>query len=78
MYSIWKGDDNMSLINFLAEGDTATHRICGTCGTKKPLNAFYKDGKDRQGKMRYRRDCKECYKKTRMIELTKKGAKQDE
>ena len=78
LYSIKEGDDSMSLINFLAEGDTDTHRICGTCGAKKPLDAFYKDGKDRHGKMRYRRDCKECYKKTRMMDMARKGATQDE
>lgn len=53
---------------FVASKDTSTHRVCGTCGELKPLDMFYKDGKDGQGNVRYRRDCKECYKKTRFQE----------
>ena len=51
---------------FVSEQDTDTHRICGTCGERKPVEEFYKDGKDSKGKPRYRRDCKDCYKITRM------------
>ena len=68
----------MSLNAFLSDSDTATHRICGMCGEKKPLSHFYKHGKARIGRMKYRRECKECYKKTRMLELTRKGVIQDE
>ena len=57
---------------FVSERDTATERVCGTCGELKPVECFYRDGKDRNGKIRYRRDCKECYKQTRM---TEKGVK---
>ena len=53
---------------YIGDQDTDTHRICGSCGELKPVDAFYKDGKDRDGKIRYRRDCRECYKKTRMME----------
>lgn len=53
---------------YIGDQDTDTHRICGSCGELKPVEAFYKDGKDRDGKIRYRRDCRECYKKTRMME----------
>ena len=53
---------------YIGDKDTDTHRICGTCGELKSVDAFYKDGKDRDGKIRYRRDCRECYKKTRMME----------
>ena len=63
---------------FVATNDTDTHRVCGSCGQLKPVEAFYKDGKDKHGKMRYRRDCKECYKITRMHEAelkSKKGRK---
>ena len=63
---------------FIAEQDTETHRVCGTCGTLKPVEEFYKDGRYSNGKTRYRRDCKECYKTTRFLESTakqKKGGK---
>lgn len=62
---------------FIADKDTETHRVCGTCGELKPVEAFYRDGKDSQGKPRYRRDCKECYKKARVLESIrkKKGGK---
>lgn len=36
-------------------------RICGLCGERKPIDAFYKNGKGPSGKPRYRRDCKACY-----------------
>lgn len=62
---------------FIASKDTDTHRICGTCGDPKPLEDFYKDGKDSHGNVRYRRDCRECYKKTRMQENKMKGGKQN-
>lgn len=57
---------------FIASSDTDTHRVCGTCGQLKPVDEFYKDGKAPEGKVRYRRDCKECYKKTRMQEYKAK------
>lgn len=51
---------------FISNQDTDTHRVCGTCGKVKPLEAFYRDGKTVDGIERYRRDCKVCYKKTRI------------
>lgn len=57
---------------FIADNDTDTERVCGTCGEKKPVECFYRDGKDHRGKIRYRRDCKDCYKKTRMTETGRK------
>lgn len=60
---------------FVASKDTDTHRVCGTCNELKPLAYFYKDGKDSQGNARYRRDCKDCYKKTRHQEAKMKGGK---
>ena len=57
---------------FIGDKDTATHRVCGTCGELKPLEDFYKDGKDKNGNVRYRRDCKECYKSIRIIEAKMK------
>lgn len=63
---------------FIAKNDTATHRVCGTCGQLKPIGAFYKDGKTPDGKTRYRRDCKDCYKKSRIQEArAKKGGQKD-
>lgn len=53
---------------FVATKDTDTHRVCGTCGKLKPIEEFYKDGKDKHGKPKYRRDCKDCYKATRIRE----------
>lgn len=53
---------------FVATQDTDTHRMCGTCNKIKPVEEFYKDGRDKDGKPRYRRDCKDCYKVTRMRE----------
>lgn len=60
---------------YIGEHDTDTHRVCGTCGLLKPVEEFYKDGKDRSGKTRYRRDCRECYKKQRLLETKRKKGK---
>ena len=62
---------------FVALNDSDTHRTCGTCGKTKEFDQFYKDGKDSHGRVRYRRDCKDCYKRTRMLEanMKKKGGK---
>lgn len=60
---------------FVSDKDTETHRVCGTCGELKPVEDFYKDGKDNHGNIKYRRDCKECYKVTRVHELEMKGRK---
>ena len=57
------GEDIAALI---AIGDTPTTRVCGACGETKPLEAFYKDGKNSKGIIKYRRDCKDCYKATRV------------
>ena len=57
---------------FIASRDTDTHRVCGTCGELKPVECFYRDGKDHNGKIRYRRDCRDCYKKTRLEEARRK------
>lgn len=48
--------------------DADDERTCGTCLERKHVNHFYRDGKDRDGNYRYRRDCKECYRKTRLSE----------
>lgn len=58
---------------FIASQDTADHRVCGTCGDLKPIEEFYKDGTDKEGSPKYRRDCKSCYKKTRFLETKMKN-----
>lgn len=60
---------------FIGSRDTDTHRVCGTCGELKPVGAFYKDGRDSHGNVRYRRDCRECYKKQRILDAERKKAK---
>lgn len=62
---------------FIASQDTDTHRTCSMCGELKPLDQFYKDGKDSQGNARYRRDCKECYGTTREQERAAKKRKKE-
>lgn len=52
----------------LSTKDTKTERVCGTCNELKPVDQFYKDGLNSKGEVRYRRDCKTCYKKTRFTE----------
>jgi hypothetical protein len=63
--------------NFV-EPDSDTERTCGTCGKHKPFSEFYKDGFDRHGKPKFRRDCKECYRIQRLHDrnLKKKAVKQ--
>lgn len=60
-------------IEYIGDHDTETHRVCGACMKLKPVSEFYKDGKDSNGNTRYRRDCKGCYKKTRVVEARMKG-----
>lgn len=60
---------------FVSDKDTETHRVCGTCNELKPVEDFYKDGKDSHGNIKYRRDCKECYKVTRIREAEMKRRK---
>jgi hypothetical protein len=55
-------------MEYLSDKDTATQRVCGTCGKLLPLSDFYKDGKTAEGDIKYRRDCKNCYKDTRVNE----------
>lgn len=55
--------------------DTDTERECGTCGQVKPLSDFYKDGTTSTGQTKYRRDCKDCYKRTRMQTIKQRSGK---
>lgn len=45
-------------------------RLCYSCDKELPLDKFFKDGFYKDGSQRYRRDCKDCYKKVR--QATKK------
>lgn len=61
--------------DFIGSRDTATHRVCSCCGELKPVTEFYKDGKDGHGNVRYRRDCKDCYKNQRRLDAKRKEGK---
>ena len=56
----------------LIKPDTETTRTCGCCLQPLPPASFYTDGKDRDGNIKYRRDCKDCYKTTRNKEARAK------
>jgi len=58
---------------FVTQEDSDTHRVCGTCAVLKELSEFYRDGTDGNGKTKYRRDCKLCYKTTRMQSAKQKA-----
>lgn len=60
---------------YIGSRDTDTHRVCSACGELKPVEEFYKDGKDSHGNVRYRRDCKACYKQQRIVEAKMKERK---
>ena len=62
-------------LDYIGVKDTDTHRVCSACGELKPVKEFYKDGLDSHGNVRYRRDCKECYKIQRMLEAKMKEKK---
>lgn len=66
------GLEQVFAMEYVGSQDTSTHRVCGNCGELKPVEAFYKDGKDSRGNVRYRRDCKECYKIQRINEAKMK------
>lgn len=60
---------------YIGDRDTDTHRVCSSCGELKPVEEFYKDGKDHYGNVRYRRDCKCCYKNQRYLEAKRRKEK---
>lgn len=47
--------------------DADDERTCGNCLERKHVSEFYKDGKDADGNIKYRRDCKECYRVSRLM-----------
>jgi hypothetical protein len=49
-----------------SEPDSEHERTCGSCLVRKANEEFYKDGKDHDGNIKYRRDCKDCYRVTRL------------
>lgn len=51
------------------------YRTCGSCGERKSVSEFYKDGKDGDGNPKYRRDCKECYRIGRLKSRKAKRSK---
>ena len=44
-----------------------TTKVCSVCGLEKKLTEFPKNGRDKEGAVRYRADCKECYNISRKI-----------
>ena len=59
--------------NLTIEADSATHRTCSNCGCRRRVDEFYKDGTNKDGTIRYRRDCKVCYKRSRDAEKALKN-----
>jgi hypothetical protein len=58
--------------NPLPKDDENGLRTCGCCGIPKAKEEFYRDGTDGNGNPKYRRDCKECYRVTRLSSRQKK------
>ena len=56
--------------------DTDKTRTCGTCEKPLGIDKFYKDGTDKDGNPKYRRDCKDCYRRTRLTERRNKRVPQ--
>lgn len=50
---------------------TLVAKICSFCGEEKPIAMFPKNGVDKNGKTRYRDDCKQCYNIRRRENATK-------
>jgi hypothetical protein len=42
-------------------------RVCNACGQEKELNEFYSNGKQANGKIKYKPSCKQCSNKTSTI-----------
>lgn len=63
------------VFDYVGNRDTDTHRVCGMCGELKPVQEFYRDGLDSHHNIRYRRDCKACYKKLRFEEAKRRKKK---
>lgn len=41
-------------------------RMCSSCNEELTLDKFYSDGTNKDGEKKYRRDCKDCYRTTRL------------
>ena len=41
-------------------------KTCTVCGNQLELASFYKDGKNSKGEIKYRGECKDCYRITRL------------
>lgn len=55
------------MTDFVTVNTNPNERTCGTCEETKEVSEFYRDGTDGEGNTKYRRDCKECYRKTRLM-----------
>jgi hypothetical protein len=65
----------MTLIDAFISTCNINERICGACGESKCVDNFYRDGKSKDGTIKYRRDCKDCYRKQRLKERRHKREK---
>lgn len=50
-------------------------RTCKRCGTEKPMDEFPKNGKDKEGNVRHRVNCKTCYNIERKLTKQKSVTK---
>lgn len=50
-------------------------RTCKRCGTEKPLDEYPKNGKDKEGNVRHRVNCKTCYNVERKLTKQKSVTK---
>lgn len=53
--------------------DGKTYRVCRFCGVSKPLDQFSRNGRDENGNILYRQDCKVCYNVRRKENKAKKS-----
>lgn len=47
------------------------YKVCSVCGLEKRLTEFPKNGRDKNGRTRYRPECKECYNIKRKLNKKK-------
>lgn len=42
-------------------------KTCTVCNVEKEPGCFYKDGKNSKGEVKFRAECKECYRINRLL-----------
>lgn len=53
--------------------DGQFYRVCRFCGQEKPISEFSRSGRDADGNVQYRHDCKVCYNVRRRENKAKKA-----